>query len=127
MGRSSTPLSSHAAQTRSAKGISGKHRAEYVERGVTGKSTYYLCFADGRVTGKGWDADGDFQVFVNLVLPDRRWSVRSEDWRVWPGASGLSHPACTVQVKLLWDGEKYVGEYRSNMAMSGSLVLKSVS
>ena len=46
---------------------------------------------------------------------------------LWPGASGLSHPACTVQVKLLWDGEKYVGEYRSNMAMSGSLVLKSVS
>merc|ERR1719352_16164 len=51
----STPLSSHAAQTRSAKGLSGSYRAEYVERGVTGKSAYRLCFADGRVTGMGWD------------------------------------------------------------------------
>merc|ERR1719352_1934728 len=66
----STPLSSHAAQTRSAKGLSGSYRAEYVERGVTGKSAYRLCFADGRVTGMGWDADGDFQVLfvLNLVL-----------------------------------------------------------
>ena len=70
MGRSSTPLSSHAAQTRSAKGLSGSYRAEYVERGVTGKSAYRLFFADGRVTGNGWDADGDFQVLfvLNLVL-----------------------------------------------------------
>merc|ERR1719352_2191576 len=66
----SPPLSSHAAQTRSAKGLSGSYRAEYVERGVTGKSAYRLCFADGRVTGMGWDADGDFQVLfvLNLVL-----------------------------------------------------------
>ena len=43
-------------------------------------------------------------------------------WGEWTESSGLYS-----EVKLLWDGEKYVGEYRSNMAMSGSLVLKSVS
>ena len=43
-------------------------------------------------------------------------------WGEWTKSSGLYS-----EVTLLWDGEKYVGEYRSNMDMSGSLVLKPVS
>jgi len=114
----STPLSSHAAQTRSAKGLSGSYRAEYVERGVTGKSAYRLCFADGRVTGMGWDADGDFQIDGGVFDPE----TGAVAWGEWTKSSGLYS-----EVTLLWDGEKYVGEYRSNMDMSGSLVLKPVS
>ena len=59
---SAHPLSIHAAQRRTVKGLSATYSAEYTERGCSGKSTYDLLFADGRVTGKGWDADGDFQV-----------------------------------------------------------------
>merc|ERR1719487_2298289 len=114
----STPLSSHAAQTRSAKSLSGSYRAEYVERGVTGKSAYRLCFADGRVTGMGWDADGDFQIDGGVFDPE----TGAVAWGEWTKSSGLYS-----EVTLLWDGEKYVGEYRSNMDMSGSLVLKPVS
>merc|ERR1719352_978391 len=114
----STPLSSHAAQTRSAKGLSGSYRAEYVERGVTGKSAYRLCFADGRVTGMGWDADDDFQIDGGVFDPE----TGAVAWGEWTKSSGLYS-----EVTLLWDGEKYVGEYRSNMDMSGSLVLKPVS
>lgn len=43
-------------------------------------------------------------------------------WGEWTQSSGLYS-----EVTLLWDGEKYVGEYKSNMAMSGSLVLKPIS
>merc|ERR1719478_276052 len=111
----STPLSSHAAQTRSAKGLSGSYRAEYVERGVTGKSAYRLCFADGRVTGKGWDADGDFQIDGGVYDP----LTGAVAWGEWTKSSGLYS-----EVMLVWDGEEYVGSYRSNMGMSGTLVLK---
>ena len=40
-------------------------------------------------------------------------------WGEWTKSSGLYS-----EVTLLWDGEKYVGRYRSNMDMSGTLVLK---
>ena len=43
-------------------------------------------------------------------------------WGEWTKSSGLYS-----EVTLLWDGEKYVGKYRSKMDMSGSLVLKPVS
>merc|ERR1719487_567947 len=101
----STPLSSHAAQTRSAKGVSGK-------------LAYRLCFADGRVTGMGWDADGDLEIDGGVFDPE----TGAVAWGEWTKSSGLYS-----EVTLLWDGEKYVGEYRSNMDMSGSLVLKPVS
>ena len=65
---SACPLSNHAAQTRTVGGLSATYSAEYTERGSTGKSTYDLHFADGRVTGSGWDEDGEFQVRGHSVL-----------------------------------------------------------
>ena len=40
-------------------------------------------------------------------------------WGEWTKSSGLYS-----EVMLVWDGEEYVGSYRSNMGMSGTLVLK---
>ena len=65
---SACPLSNHAAQTRTVGGLSATYSAEYTERGSTGKSPYDLHFADGRVTGSGWDEDGEFQVRGHSVL-----------------------------------------------------------
>jgi hypothetical protein len=112
---SAHPLSIHAAQTRTVKGLSATYSAEYTERGCSGNSTYDLLFADGRVTGKGWDADGDFQIDGGVYDP----LTGAVAWGEWTKSSGLYS-----EVMLVWDAEEYVGSYRSNMGMSGTLVLK---
>lgn len=97
----------------------GTYSAQYTERGSEFNSTYVLHFdADGRVTGKGSDPDGNFEIDGGVydALTGR------VAWGEW--TKSKYRKDLYSEITLYWDGKEYRGKYKSSSGRSGSLVLR---